>query len=190
MCLRERDTERNETMTTTKKTTKAPKAKKLLLTSRAKMGAARETKKARAEQITHELVEAGTNPQAAPVIAEVMAQVPASMDLDGTAEAPTLAETIRAPAEPEQTAQGVVLTPELGTGWFHLDLDGVRIGCVFKTTVRVADGAGGTKGAVRWKAQQGLARIKLGEDRISATGLDRAAAVEEFVRAYRGRKEP
>ena len=173
-------------------TKKAPKAKKLLLTSRAKMGAARKTKKKaapeRAEQITRELVEAGTNPQAAEVIGEVLAQAPAVSDLDGTAQNLTTADIIgQAPeTEPEQ-AQGVVLTLELGTGWFH---DGVRIGCVFKTTVRVADGAGGAKGAVRWKAQQGLARIKLGEDRISATGLDRAAAVEEFVRAYRGRKEP
>jgi hypothetical protein len=74
-----------------------------------------------------------------------------------------------------KVASNVQLRREPGRNWSHVAIDGTEVGCVFKTSI---------KGAVCFKAQEGLDRIKQGEDRAFALAGTEAEAVNAFVATY------
>ena len=180
-------------MTTTAKT------KTLRLTSRAKSP---KKVKPQVRRIT-KLAAQGGIPTAAETLKEtlaasieqVAAQAPVTPGLDGDAGVPAaqVGEVVkpakgtakspkrpaRKPTKPVAAAPlNVVLTPE--AGWFHIDIDGARVGCVFKTT---------QKGVAMWKAQTGYARTGTSDDRaIFALGANRTAVLDAFVAMYRERQ--
>jgi hypothetical protein len=159
--------------TTAKKTTKAPKAKLLRLTSRAK-SPKRPAKKVQAAPATTDLK---ATLEAAVEAATVAAPAVPGLDSDAGLPAEKIGEPVKsakAKAKMPRTAPSlnVVLDREPGAGWFHIAIDGERVGAVFKTT---------RKGIAFWAAET--------PDRaLRAEGANRQAAVDAFVAMYRARQ--
>ena len=112
-------------------------------------------------------------------IEQVAAQIPAGPGLDGDAGVPAAqigepvspAKAKAKKAEPAAPQAGVTLTREPGRGWFHIEIDGVRVGIVFQTT---------QKGVKLWAAS---AR-PMGRD-VRTEGANRQAALDAFIKRYR-----
>jgi hypothetical protein len=167
------------TKTTTAKKSKAS-ARKLALTSRAKMGAGRKAPKA-AKPATPKAIGTIETLKDALVasIEQVAAQIPAGPGLDGDAGVPAAqigepvspAKAKAKKAEPAAPQAGVTLAREPGRGWFHNEIDGVRVGMLFQTT---------KKGVRLWAAS---AR-PMGRD-VRTEGANRQSALDNFVKLYR-----
>jgi hypothetical protein len=128
-------------------------------------------------------------------VEQVAGQVPTGPGLDGQSTLPgqsigELVKPVQVPARGKSRAEkapkakpakarkcddaplSVVLDPEPGTGWFHVDIDGERVGAVFQST---------KKGAKIW----------VGETRdraLRAEGKSRTAALDAFVAMHRERQ--
>jgi hypothetical protein len=160
-------------MTTTAKTTKTPKPKLLRLTSRAK------SPKRPAKEVRAPAPAADRNATLEAAVEHLAAQVRAVPGLDSDAGTPAeqIGEVVKptrakakAPTKakmPKAAPSSVVLDREPGRGWFHVVIDGARVGAVFRAT---------RKGVAFWAAET--------PDRALRTeGANRRAAVDQFVAA-------
>jgi hypothetical protein len=164
------------TKTTTAKKSKTKPARKLALTSRAKMGAARKAKPAPATDLKATLA-------AAVEAATAAAQIVPGLDSDAGVPAATIGEVVKpAKAKTKPKATGMRAGVELvkdPKGWFHVEVDGQRAGTVGKST---------KAGVPVWKAGTSGYLKRGAEGAITAEGADREAAVAAFVKLWRERR--